>query len=667
MFFFENNKISLFRVLRYLFFVTLIIWILVSIPVFYTYIRSSSQEVVNKGGTFVEGIFGTTSYLPYLSNDPQSLFYQGLLFRPCLKYTIDNDANTNQKLVYDNDLCKVDTKDHKTYYVSVIPENTWSDGVPVALDDIFFTYKKILVDNTLGIKHLDEYSSISVSKEGNKIKVIFPQKNRDNTLFFTNYILPEHALIEPNIDMYQQSFALEPVYTNCAKIQSQSTDQYSLIFDLTQCKDTHIGFYQIKNLQSIDHLEDTIKKKGKSIIDAYENTTVFKGYTGVQLRTDKYITIFFNTQSPKLLVRTRRALGGLIHHYFNTNNTNKQLQKIDTYKGNIFNTHLSTGEDIKSFIHSALSEKTTNLKNIKDSGVQKLPKKINIKGTNQAYIYYTPDNKKKNIAFSIDQKYEKIAVQYNTETLYYPKSYNSKKKTFNYLIASDYENLKSGLNTYTIYGFYKKKKIKLASLKVYFISEEENNQTTTTPIEKITILYFNNKTNQYIINTLKKIFAKYEISEYFIFEGFDDEHKVQGALSNGEYDIFVGAIDASLKKHFYNFLGTDKAILNPSKYTNPKLISLLEQYQENNNPSILKEINTIYSNISPFIILGTEKENLAITKQTENKIINFIPKINLHEYNRRKVIYNNLALTKNIYFDTEGLLSFKNFYYYITQ
>lgn len=154
--------------------------------------------------------------------------------------------------------------------MTLIPKNTWSDGVPVSLDDIFFTYKTILIDNAFELKKLEENTSITITKETNRLKITFPQANKDNTIFFTNYILPAHVLVEPNIDMYQQSFALEPVYNNCAKIQSQSTDQYSLIFDLTQCKDTNIGFYQVKNLQTFEDFETIIKKDGKSIVDVYE-------------------------------------------------------------------------------------------------------------------------------------------------------------------------------------------------------------------------------------------------------------------------------------------------------------------------------------------------------------------------------------------------------------
>jgi len=81
--------------------------------------------------------------------------------------------------------------------------------------------------------------------------------------------LPQHALIEPNLDMYQQSFAIEPVYNNCAKIKSQSTDQYSLIFDLSNCDNTNLGFYQIKNTISFDEFKNGIINGNGSIVDAY--------------------------------------------------------------------------------------------------------------------------------------------------------------------------------------------------------------------------------------------------------------------------------------------------------------------------------------------------------------------------------------------------------------
>jgi ABC-type transport system substrate-binding protein len=186
--------------------------------------------------------------LPYLNNDWQSKFYQGFLFDKCLDFEIDKDGRPE----YEDSLCHVTTRDYKTYYANISTGNIRSDGVPFTIDDVYFTYNDIIKNNTLDIPYLKAYSDVDISMEENKIKIVFKNSSEDNTLFFTSYILPKHALINPNVDMYQQSFAIEPVYNNCAKIKSQSTDQYSLIFNLADCDDTNLGFYQIKNAISFD-------------------------------------------------------------------------------------------------------------------------------------------------------------------------------------------------------------------------------------------------------------------------------------------------------------------------------------------------------------------------------------------------------------------------------
>ncbi|HBB03326.1 TPA: hypothetical protein DCZ39_00210 [Patescibacteria group bacterium] len=62
----------------------------------------------------MEGIFGNTSYLPYLRNDVQSNFYQGLLFNSCLKPSYDKNSTA-----YIPDLCTITTKDDQNYIISL--------------------------------------------------------------------------------------------------------------------------------------------------------------------------------------------------------------------------------------------------------------------------------------------------------------------------------------------------------------------------------------------------------------------------------------------------------------------------------------------------------------------------------------------------------------------
>lgn len=88
------------------------------------------------------------------------------------------------------------------------------------------------------------------------------------------------------------------------------------------------------------------------------------------------------------------------------------------------------------------------------------------------------------------------------------------------------------------------------------------------------------------------------------------------------------------------------------------------QYNEHTNPTTLKEINATYSNNVPFVVVGKEQKTLAINPDIKNKVIG---DTSFHEYDRRKKIYTNLVLTKNIYIDSKGLFSIKNFYLYLTQ
>ncbi|MEI7558859.1 MAG: hypothetical protein WCJ45_09095 [bacterium] len=109
------------------------------------------------------------------------------------------------------------------------------------------------------ISFLDQYAGISISKEANNIlKVTFPTPSSDNILLFTNYILPRHILINAELRDYTSIFAFKPVYTNCANLISQSSDEYSLVFNLVNCHQTNLNFYQVKNMVSFDAFKTSL-------------------------------------------------------------------------------------------------------------------------------------------------------------------------------------------------------------------------------------------------------------------------------------------------------------------------------------------------------------------------------------------------------------------------
>jgi len=632
---------------------------LLTVYIIYQYLLNTSKQVVVKWGTFVEGIFDTTSFLPYLRNDQQSLFYQGLLFNGCLSHEY-----SSEEVVYNDNLCHVTTQDYKNYYISLISWHTWSDGVPVSLDDIFFSYNDVLSHNIWNIPALNKYGEIEVSQSNDgKLKVVFSQASIDNTLFFTNYVLPRHALFSADLTNYQKDFSITPVYTNCAHIMPQSTDQYSLVFDLSNCEDSYLWFYQIKNAISFEDFENAVSLNG-SIIDAYLGPTALSGYNQKYLLSNKMAAIFFNTKSQKTRVRIRRALGGLIVNNFFTGDYNNYLQR---YNDPLFNNFLSTGGNIQDFLTRASSNQILSKGDLEDVGVISLPSKVSITWTEQKLVYYIENiSNKFPLYLSFDKKYNKISIRHNDGAEYIPKSYSSSKRTAKYNIGPGVDNLNPGINKYTIYGFAGKEKKVVATIDLYNLNWEISAEDLPTQQneQKLIVLYYRNPTSLFVVEQLQKIFGIYDILWHFSFQGFDDPDEFEWRLSMGDYDLVINTIDMGFKKDISKLFKTDKAQINHSQYTNQRFVSLLEQYlwaKHTQKDNMILQINGIYETDLPFVMLGTIYTPLYI----KDEVFQVLPEdIELHEHNRRSILYKELRLVKNINIDmknTWGLWGFLKF------
>ncbi|MFZ2150680.1 MAG: hypothetical protein WAZ12_04950 [Candidatus Absconditicoccaceae bacterium] len=651
MFYFKEKK-SIKRTLRYFFSISLVLRVLISIYIGYQYIRSSSKEVITKGGTFVEGIFNTTSYLPYLKNDWQSLFYQGFLFNSCLDYDIDKNGN----IAFEDTLCNVTTSDYKTYYVSLSGENKRSDGVPIMLEDIFFTYDGIIKKNIWNIKQLNTYKDIIVLDETDKIKIIFPQSSIDNTLFFTNYILPKHALIDDSVENYQQNFSIEPVFSDCGKIMPQTSDPYSLIFDLGKCNDTKLGFYQVKNLESFEKFSNNISQGKSSIVDAYINPQQIDVYITKNLLSTKLMAIFFNTKSEKSRVRLRRALGGLIvNNFFNGD----YMNYIKKDESDLFKYFLSKGENIKSFINRISLGSAITKEDLLDIGTKQLPEKISVNGTNNRSTFYI-ENLSGNIGLNIgiDKVYDKISINYNTGQEIAPEKYSAKEKLIS--ISLSQNKLLNGLNKINFYGTLKGKKQTILSLDIYNLISNQIGSGDTTLEPKLTVIYFKEPNSIFVVNRLKEIFKKFDIIENFVFEGFDDSNQLEGKLTVGNYDIVISNIDVGLKNDIIKLLSIDKPNINPSQYTNSKMVGLLKDYFKGNTENTIGQINEIYAQDMPFIILGNTFTKLQLKPDISKQLFQ-TGYDSIYEYNRRKRIYKNLNITSNVKIDGKNLLNISNF------
>lgn len=652
----EKNTFGKF--LRYSFFVVLILWWLSSVYVIYQYFWAFSKQVITKWWTFVEWIFTTTSYLPYLNSDSQSKFYQWLLFDSCLSYSLDD----NWWVTYTDSLCHVTTRDYKTYNVSVSSWNVWSDGVPFSIEDVYFTYKDIIKDNKLEIPSLDKYSSIDVSMETDQVKVVFKNSSKDNTLFFTNYILPQHALLEPNNAMYTQSFALEPVYDNCAKIKPQTTDQDSLIFDLSNCNDTSLWYYQIKKVNSFDTFRESLSQMNGSIIDIYQDDWDVDWYNTVKLQTNKLVALFFNTKSDKMSVRLRRALWWFIaHNFFQDDFDNEYLEK---YNWDIFNQYLSTWWNVTEFLKRISSNKWLSKAELIESGVKEYTWKVNFTEKNKVFTFYT-ESSTQNFPFkmSFETSYKKIWIQANnTWDLYYPSSYSEKTKSAEYIASLKNGNLVDWLNTYIIYWISWDKKDQIWTINLYNLYQDSLNNDQES--NQLVVLYFDNNVSNSVVSRLKILFKEYGIDWNFKFMKFEDVNEMEWKLTAWDYDIVINTIDMWLNKDISALFGSEVSTTNPSQYSDARLLSLLKQYNEaDNKTKITSEINSIYANDMPIIMLWKEYDFIHVKEDIYNKLD--IENMDLYEYNWRYLIYKNLSLTENIYIDKEEVKNLRNFWNFI--
>lgn len=650
-----KERSNLKRFLRYSFFVILFLFLIISIWVFYDYVRNSSEHVVSKWWTYIEWLTSSTSYLPYLNTDPQSYFYQSLLFRSCM----DFQREENWQVVYTPDLCNVETQDNQNYTVTLKDQVSWSNWVPMSINDLFFTFQDIIALNKLDFSWNEIRNGTEVTQESDVITVTFPTQSSDNMLFFTNHILPKHVLLEPNIDMYKQDFGRSPVYNWCAKIQEQSKDIYSLIFDLSECSDSNIAYYQLKQIGTIDDFAATLEWWKWSIIDTYIWSQTLTWYSKQELMTDKYAILFFNTDSNNMLVRTRRALWWFIKYNLDFSNTDL----FHEYDWTLFNQFWSTWTNLEDFIELSAWDSISR-KSLMDSWVWEIPEEISIRDTNRAFLYYVDeftDSAELNLSFAW-WNYPELWIKYMDWDVEEVDNYDDDDRTATYEISIEEENLQPGNNTYAIYGINWNKEDRLSTINIYKIpSASEIAQDDT---NQINVIYLDNDYSKYIINSIRELLKQEWVIDSFDFETVDSLADLETKTLIWDYDIVLGIVDSSMKEWFYKFITSDSVLINPTNYTNPMMSSLLKEYESNNNDSgTIQDINELYANDMPFVVLSTEKAFVNIKDTILQKLED--KDLFRHEYNWQQNIYNNLSLTENIYIDNNVIWSFENFKNYI--
>lgn len=634
----------------------------------YFYLLATGSKEDEKWGTFVEGIFNEVSYLPYLKNDDQSAFYQKFLFKACLDSYNLNIINTEEWWRYAEWLCKVYTDDEQTYIIKLIDENAvWSDGVPLTIDDVFFTYDEIIRQNRWELPSLNAWSNISVSLEDWKIKVVFPTISSENLNFFMNSILPRHIIQSMDLDTYRDSFSLNPVTNGCASIMPQNRDVNSLIFDVNDCDDTKFYYYQVKNFENFENLEQSLMWANKrGIIDVYSSMYGLEWFTGQNILTSKLLWMFFNTDSWKANVRLRRSLWGLIYHNFFTGNYQKY---VNQYDWEFLNYYVSAGENVTELLNRLTlldSADQVNPNDLKDSWVQELPASMSINWVDRKFVFFMQkpqDSKDLEIRFS--NEFSDLKVKASSDwSIWSPKNYKTKDKKIVYKLVN-WENLKVWVNNFTISWFIKNKTYTIASIDIYVFENLSASQVEENKW-KLSVLYYNDPVSIFAIQQMRNIFREAWILENFIFEPVYNSEELEWKLLMWSYDIFVWTVDLWSRWNILPLFSTEDPLANPSRYRNPILNSLINQYYKTRDDNVQSQINILLAQDMPVIFIWNTYEPIQVQEKIKETV--FLDEDwkekEVYSYKWRYDVYSKYSIVHSVRLNKENALSgevFKEF------
>ena len=626
-----------------------------------------SQEE-KKWGTFVEWIFDEVSYLPYLKNDDQSVFYQKFLFQSCLDlYNLDI-VTTEEWWKYAEGLCKVYTDDTQNFVLKIIDENAvWSDWKPLTIEDIFFTYDEIIRKNRREIQSLNIWNSVTVSLEDWKVKVSFPTISEDNFNFFTNAILPKHVVEYMDLNTYKDYFSLAPVTNWCAKIMSQSKDINSLIFDVNDCDDTKFAYYQVKSYWSFEDFERFLEwKNKKAIVDVYSSIYSLEWFTWQNVLTSKLLWVFFNTDSGKANVRLRRSLWWLIYHNFFTWNYQNYISEYDW---EFLNYYVSAGEnaaELLSRLTLSDSEETINTNDLKDSWAQELPASISINWVDRKFVFFMqkPENPR-DLEIKFSNEFSDIKVKSSTDwSTRSPKNYKTKDKKITYKLV-DGQNLKVWVNNFTVSWFIKNKTYTIASIDVYVFDklttvQNDDNQW------KLSVLYYNDPASVFAIQQMRDIFKDAWILDNFIFEPIYNVEELEWKLLMWTYDMYVWTIDLGSRKDMLTLFWTEDPLLNPSRYRNPILTSLINQYHKTRDEKVQSQINVLLAQDMPVIFIWNTYEPIQLQEKIKETVFSDLTdedweKQEVYAYKWRYDIYSKYSIVHSVRLNSENALNSDNF------
>lgn len=593
---------------KFITFISILFWLL-TIHLGYQYVEQYSAKVPVKWGTIVEWVIWTFNYLPYTSKKSLDEYYQKLLFNGCVK-----NVNLSWVSSFVNDLCDVTTKDYKNYYVTLPRELYWIDDKPLTMDDLMFTYQTILKENIWKISDLNAYSKVEITQTSNStLKISFPKQSRDNILLFTNPLLPKHILGDKDVDYYLKTFAKQPVYISCAVLDLLKSRDSNFIIDVSQCKDLYPKIIQLRMFPDENRAISYLQTKD-SIVDYLlvdtEKQELFQSistqYTGLFNPSSTLYTLFFNINTVSDVVRKTLSNNLIWQQYDNL-----------LYHKTLFSYIPVTGTYLKDIIANQ-SVSSWNVSGSLINSFPFLPKNIWIFWKGKYKEYYLDEFRDKYlIQFKFDTKYDKITIAANGPYEFTPDSYDAENKTCAYNLSLQFKNIKKWINNYTVYGYMWWKQVKLLTMRVHY-GVKPSVSPIITKKTNYSIIYLDEPNSSRIVDTLKTYFKDEWVDAYFSRSPYTNFTEFEWKLSSKSYDMVLLPIEL-WNKNDLSALFSDNILLNPSQYTNDRLIQLLQNFS-NGNKNAIHEILTLYQKIYPFTMLWSLKQKIFVKQEFSSKI-----------------------------------------------
>jgi len=642
-----------------------VVWWILTMFVAYDYTLFSSTVLGSKWWTFVEWVVWSVSVIPYLDFSTQSRFYQSLLFQSCLDYRFD----WSWSIEFVSSLCDVRTTNNTTFTVSLTGDAHRTDGKPVSITDLFFTYNTIVKQNKRGIPQLDVFSNITITQPDDQTLVVeFPRASRDNYSFFLNFILPSHILTDAPWEWYADEFAKNPVWSACGSIE-RSLDPKSLIINTTNCQHTFASFYQVKLLASENSTEYVDMKAIEKPLDD-DRFTLHHAITNTNM------WLFFNTQSKKLSPRIQRALGGLIVANLYTGDTQRLLHRNHLW----LDAFLSQGDGIRDFIVWFNPDADLEQRDLELLDIQPLPSVIPVVG-DSVRVVHQYDFARMSGMQSVRLDFREQRIRYTwyrlSGTMFpQPVTFRFNQQVTIPLYRDGARTIQPWRSFVDIVGIYDTfeassnrfvtRERSLWRVDIYAFGSQWGG-TWSWEIDRLySFVYLSNPVSQAIVSRIKEIFAQANIDEFFSFVGYESGDDYVATLWSWAYDLALRVLDLGAKADFSSIFLTDEASINPSRYVNEKLVFLLQNYTNERDMvkknSLLSDANIIYANDLPVVFLGNVVHPVYLRTSLASRYFRI-----RDDYVFRRSVFGSIRLVTRLRPDLEAMFSLQTAKNYVAQ